>query len=133
LEYIPIVASILFIVPAIMVLPYSLTWMSFQLDFYSITQPFILCMAVAGIWLVYGVSLVLRKNNVDKWSYPVTLAGSGIAGMLLISIFLPWLFSLLMAGLNQFINVGQGGSTIAETSPTYLDPTTGHITFAAFW
>ena len=132
LEYIPIVASLLFFIPAIMVLPYSLTWLSFQLAFYSLTQPLILLMAVAGIWVVYGVSSYLRKNNVDKLAFPVTLAGIAIAGMLVIYMALPWLYNLLIAGLTQFSNSGNGTS-IAETMPTYIDPSTGAISFANFW
>ena len=133
LEYVPIVSTLLFLVPAIMVLPYSLTWLSFQLDYYSLTQPLIMLMAVVGTWLVYWVSSVLRKNDVDKWAFPVTLAGIAVIGMMIIYTVLPWLYNLLIYGLTQFTNVGAGGSTIAETMPTYISSTTGQVSFAAFW
>ena len=133
LEYIPIVGTLLFIVPAIMVLPYSLTWLSFQIFFYSITQPFFLCVAAAGLWFIYGMSRLLRQNKVDKWAYPVTIIGVTIIGLLVIYVALPWLYNLLMDGLMEFVNISNSGTSIAETMPTYIDSATGQVSFAAFW
>lgn len=117
LEYIVIIAAILYLVPAIMVLPYSLGNMSLDLMYYSMTQPVFLVLALAGNGVIYAVSKVLRNAKAEPWTFPVSLLGIGVVGMLAAYIVMPQLFSLIMAGFNVFLPQG-GMLTVGEAHPT---------------
>ncbi|MCD1294186.1 oligosaccharyl transferase, archaeosortase A system-associated [Methanocella sp. CWC-04] len=126
-----IVAAVMYLVPTIMVLPYSLMEFKFLLMNYSITQPVILCMALAGIAAIYTVSRVLDRNNAEKWVFPITLAGIAIAGLLVIYIASFQLFELIMAGFNVFAP-NSGMLTVAEVRPTYLN-SYGQFSLLSIW
>ena len=107
LDYVLIVASLLYLIPAIMVLPYSLQDMSLQLMFYSMTQPLFLCLALVGIGVIFTVSALLRQNKAETWTFPVTLGGIAVVGLLVAYIVFPNIYGLTMLGFNVF--VPQGG------------------------
>jgi dolichyl-diphosphooligosaccharide--protein glycosyltransferase len=131
LDQLVIVATLLYIVPAILVLPYSLGNLHLELMYYSITQPLFLCIAVAGVWALYGVSRVVSGNKAEKWMYPVTLAGLAIVGLLAIYMLVPALFGLIVAGFKVFAPNG-GMLTVAEAQPTYID-SSGNFSLDRFW
>ncbi|HEY3273272.1 MAG TPA: oligosaccharyl transferase, archaeosortase A system-associated [Methanocella sp.] len=129
LEYLVFIAAILYVIPAVMVLPYSLGNMSLELMQYSLTQPVFLLLALVGIGAIYAVSKVLKNSKAEPWTFPVTLAGIAVVGMLVAYIILPQLFSLTMMGFNVFLPRG-GMLTVAEASPTiYTINGDGSMTF----
>ena len=120
LEYIVFIAAILYLVPAIMVLPYSLGNMSLELMQYSMTQPVFLLLALIGIGAIYAVSKVLRNSKAEPWTFPVSLLGIAAVGLVVSYIILPQLFALTLAGFNVFLPQG-GMLTVAEAQPTIYE------------
>ena len=117
LDYLVIVAAIMYLIPVVMVLPYSLQDLSLQLMYYSATQPLFLCIALVSIGIIYFVSATLRKNKVEGWAFPAALGGIVVVGLIVANVALPQVFALTMAGFNVFVPRG-GTLTIAEAIPT---------------
>ncbi|MGA9139545.1 MAG: oligosaccharyl transferase, archaeosortase A system-associated, partial [Methanocella sp.] len=136
LDYILIVAALLYVIPAVMVLPYSLQDFSLQLMYYSMTQPLFLSIALGGIGVIYTVSTLLRQNKAEAWTFPVTLGGMAVVGLLVAYIIFPQIYGLTMAGFNVFMPQG-GMLTVAEASPTIFERgTSGNfdaLTFDNLW
>ncbi len=126
-----IVATILYLVPAILVLPYSLMDLHLELMYYSITQPFFMLMAVVGVWVLYGISKAMEGRKIVKFYYPLSLAGLAVIGLLLFSIVMPSVYGLILAGFEVFTPKG-GMLTVAEAMPTYLD-NSGVFSLDRFW
>ncbi|CAJ35476.1 oligosaccharyl transferase, archaeosortase A system-associated [Methanocella arvoryzae] len=131
-EYLLILSSATFLIPAVMVLPYSLTDLSFQLLYYSLTQPFFLGLALAGVGAVYGLAAVHKKTKAEPWTFPVTLLGPGVIGMLFLYLFAQQIFGLVMAGIHVFTPSG-GMLVVREATPSYINPATGQIDFSMLW
>ena len=127
-----IVAFFMYLVPMVMVLPYSLQYLRFDLVNWSLTQPVILGLALVGIGIVYAVSRILEWGKISRIMYPVALAGIVMVGMLLLYIAVPQLYGIIMAGLGKFQSSG-GMLTVGEAWPTYLDRSTGQFSLTAFW
>jgi dolichyl-diphosphooligosaccharide--protein glycosyltransferase len=131
LEYLAIIAALMFLVPAVMLLPYSMMDLSLQLMYYSATQPVFLALAFAGVLVLYGLSRVLRQNKVEAWSFPVALLGIGVIGLLLSYILLPQMFALIMAGFKVFTPSG-GMLWVAEAKPSIFD-SAGNLNLENVW
>ena len=110
-----IVAGFMYFIPMVMVLPYSLQYLHFDLVNWSLTQPVILGMALVGIGLIYAVSRLMEKRA-PRLVYPVALAAIALVGMLFLSIAMPQLYGIVMAGLGKFQSSG-GMLTVAEAQP----------------
>ncbi|WP_424357538.1 oligosaccharyl transferase, archaeosortase A system-associated [Methanocella sp. MCL-LM] len=132
LDYLLILASATFLIPAVMVLPYSLTDLSFQLLYYSLTQPFFLGLALAGVAAVYGLAAVHKKTKAEPWTFPVALLGLGVIGMLVLYLFAQQIFGLVMAGLQVFTPSG-GMLVVREAAPSYINSATGQIDLSMLW
>jgi dolichyl-diphosphooligosaccharide--protein glycosyltransferase len=132
LDYLPIMATLTFGIPALMVLPYSLTNLSFELAAYSPVQPIVLALGIVGVGIIYVLSQVLDRNKAEKILFPVTLAGVAIIGALLVYLLLPSLFGSVAWGLNVFHPIG-GELSVEEVMPTYIDTTTGSISAGPLW
>ena len=131
LDQLVIVATLLYLVPAILVLPYSLQDLHMELMYYSITQPVFMCLAVIGVWALYAISRILTQYKAEKILYPVTLAVLAVVGLLAVSLVIPALYGLIIAGFKVFTPNG-GMLTVAEAKPTYLDDS-GKFSLDRFW
>ena len=131
LDYIIITAAILYLIPAIMVLPYSLGSTSLDLVYYSMTQPVFMLLALVGIGAIYAVSRVLKESKAEPWTFPVSLLGIAVVGMVVAYLLLPQLYGLIMAGFNVFLPQG-GMLTVAEAHPTIFDDY-GNFTIDRLW
>lgn len=120
LDYLLILATATFAIPGLMVLPYSLTNLHFELVFYSLTQPLFLFGAIAGMGGIYGLSRALNKTTAGSWTFPVALLGLGVAGMLVLYIAAPPIYGLIQAGLQVFTPTG-GMTAVAEAQPPDWD------------
>jgi oligosaccharyl transferase (archaeosortase A-associated) len=128
LEYVVLIAAILYLIPAIMVLPYSLGNTGLDLMYYSLTQPVFLCLALIGIGTIYVVSKVLRDSKAQPWTFPISLLGIAAVGLIGSYIILPQLFALTMLGFNVFVPQG-GMLTVAEAQPTIYETVNGVQSF----
>ena len=113
-----ILASFFYIIPAILVLPYSLQYPSFDMVNWSYTQPVMLGLAFAGIWVIYAVSK-LTENRAPRLVYPIALACVAAVGMLFFYVAAPSVYLLIVSGLNKFQASG-GMLTVAEAHPSSL-------------
>jgi len=120
LDYLVILAAFVFLVPTVMVLPYSLSNLSFQSVYYSLTQPVLLTAAFAATLVIYLISDMLKKNKVEKWAFPVAVAGLGAVSALALYILVPSLFDLVTYSLSM-LNPQGGFLTVGEAFPTILD------------
>ncbi|AFC98976.1 putative membrane oligosaccharyl transferase, required for N-linked glycosylation [Methanocella conradii HZ254] len=133
LDYIPILAAFVFLIPTIMVLPYSLGNPSFQAVYYSLTQPVILIFAFIAICAEYLISRTMQQSKVERWAYPVSILGISVIGLLLIYLAIPGLFGILNYGIGQLWPSG-GTLTIREAYPTFRDQDAGGIfSFKTVW
>ncbi len=132
LDYLLIIATLTFGIPALLVLPYSLQSFSFELAAYSITQPAVLVMGIIGVGIMCWLSRVLNHNKAEKIFFPITLVGVAIIGALLVYLIAPSLFGSVAWGLNVFHPSG-GELTVGEVLPTYYDQSTGTISAAPLW
>ena len=132
LDHLIIIGALFFVIPTIMVLPYSMSNLSFDQVHYSITQPLLLIGAFAGICIEYALSTVLRQNKAEKWAFPVTIVGAGVIGVLLLFLVVPGLFGIIQFSLNELVPSG-GLLTVEEAYPTLIDRSTGAITLAPLW
>ena len=113
-----IIAAFMYLIPMVMVLPYSLQYLHFDIVNWSLTQPVILGMALVGIGVIYAVSK-LMENRVSKWAFPVALAVIAIAGIVFLSVALPPVYGIIMTGLSKLQSSG-GMLTVAEAHPPSL-------------
>lgn len=131
LDYLVIIAALMYLIPAIMVLPYSMMDLSLELMYYSATQPVFLTLAFVGVLAIYGISKVLRKNKAEAWSLPASLVGIAVIGLLVSYIVMPQFFALTMAGFKVFAPSG-GMLWVAEAKPSILDDA-GNLNFDNLW
>ncbi len=131
LDYLLLVAAITFLMPAAMVLPYSLQDPAFELMYYSLTQPAFLCLGFAGIAVACLASKALKQRKAPTWTFPVSLAGIAVAGLVISCIIMPQLFELTMMGFKVF-TPGGGMLTVAEARPTIFDRS-GAFTWQLLW
>jgi asparagine N-glycosylation enzyme membrane subunit Stt3 len=117
LDYLLIVAAITFLTPAAMALPYSLQDPTLELMYYSLTQPVFLCPGFAGVVVACLASRALKQRKAPAWTFPVSLAGIAVAGLIISYIIMPQLFALAMAGFKVFAP-GGGMLTVAEARPS---------------
>lgn len=127
LDYIAILSTPIFLIPTVMILPYCLSNITFQSVYYSLTQPILLVAAFAGICLFYFSSDVLNKNKVEKWVFPVTIVGMGVAGILVLYLLAPGLFGIVQYGMTM-LNPSGGLLTVEEAWPTIIDRSTNSFT-----
>jgi oligosaccharyl transferase (archaeosortase A-associated) len=127
LDYIPILSAFVFLIPIIMVLPYSLSNISFQSVYYSLTQPILFLAAFAGICIMYLISRTLKKNKAEKWAFPVAVGGLGVVSVLALYILAPSLFDLVNYSISM-LNPQGGFLTVGEVFPTIIDRNTGAYT-----
>ena len=132
LDYLLIIVALVFGIPALLVLPYSLQNLSFELAAYSITQPVVLVLGIIGVGIMCWLSRVLNNNKTEKIFFPITLVGVAIIGALLVYLIAPSLFASVAWGLNVFHPSG-GELTVGEVLPTYYDQSTGAISAAPLW
>ncbi len=132
LDYLLIVATLVFGIPAILVLPYSLQSFSFALAAYSLVQPIALLMGIIGVGIMCMLSRVLNERKAEKIFFPITLVGVAIVGALLVYLIAPALFGSIAWGLNVFHPSG-GELTVGEVLPTYLDQSTGAVSAGPLW
>jgi dolichyl-diphosphooligosaccharide--protein glycosyltransferase len=131
LDYLLIVAAFTFLIPAAMALPYSLQDMTFELMYYSLTQPAFLSLGFAGVAVACLTSKALKQRQAPAWTFPVSLAGIAVAGLVVSYIIMPELFALAMAGFKVFAP-GGGMLTVAEARPTIFDRS-GAFTWQLLW
>lgn len=141
-DYVMYLAAFGFIIPAIMVLPFSANNLGITLFGYSLAQPLFLTIAFLGVAAAYALSVVLNKNKVDKFVYPVTLLGAAVVGALVTMMALPQVWAQLMTAIQIFLP-DLTVKTIREAIPTYnlygstyslLNPLNiGELDFSPFW
>lgn len=124
LDYIVILSAFAFLIPTAMVLPYSLSNLSFQSVYYSLTQPVLFTAAFAGIGIIYLISGILKKNKAEKWAFPVAVLGLGVVSVLVLYIMAPSLFDLVNYSISM-LNPQGGLLTVQEAFPTIIDRDTG--------
>jgi len=132
LDYLVILAALVFLIPTLMVLPYTASNLTFQAVYYSLTQPMLFIFAFAGVCVEYLVARTLRESKSEKWAFPVAIIGIAAIAIILLYLVVPGLFGILQYSLTQLIPSG-GTLTIEEAYPTFIDRTTGQISFATLW
>ena len=132
LDYLLILSAFFFIIPVLMILPYCMSNLTFQVVYYSLTQPLIFLGAFIGVGVEYGISKVLKESKAEKWAYPVAIVGAAIIGILLMVLVLPGMNSVINYALTQLTPSG-GLLTVEEASPTFINQYTGQISFAIVW
>jgi dolichyl-diphosphooligosaccharide--protein glycosyltransferase len=132
LDYLLILGALVFLIPVLMVLPYSMSNLTFQAVYYSLTQPMLFVFAFAGVCAEYVIARALKESKSEKWAFPVAIVGIAAIAIILLYLVVPGLFGILQYSLTQLIPSG-GTLTIEEAYPTFIDRATGDISFGTLW
>ncbi|HTY91613.1 MAG TPA: oligosaccharyl transferase, archaeosortase A system-associated [Methanocella sp.] len=132
LDYLVVLAALVFLIPTLMVLPYAFSNLSFSAVYYSLTQPLLFIFAFLGVCVEYSVARVLKESKAEKWTFPVAIVGITVIALILVDLIIPNLFGILQYSLTQLVPSG-GTLTIAEAYPTFLSRTTGGYSFDTVW
>jgi len=124
-EYLSIGAFIIFAIALVAVL------ITPQLGGYGKSLP--IRGLVAGLIafpLLTGISLVFKQRQMNKYVYPLTIAGLFFAGTLIAKFAFPSIYSLITRVFSFFTTSG-GALTIAEASPLLMR--SGQFTLQPLW
>ncbi len=113
-----IIAAFMYLIPMVMVLPYSLQYLRFDIVNWSLTQPVVLGLALVGIGIIYAVSKLMEKSA-PKLAYPIALAGIAVIGIIFLYVAAPPVYDIIITGLSKFQSSG-GMLTVAEAHPPSL-------------
>jgi dolichyl-diphosphooligosaccharide--protein glycosyltransferase len=115
-EYITIVGTIMFGLEVLLILP----WIHPELGFsghYSLLHVAASIVAIIALVVMYGVSREMNRRELNPYYYPVVLLLIAIAGIGLLKVASPQLFSSASSNLAIPFKIREGGpSTVAETS-----------------
>lgn len=121
-----------FIIPAIMVLPLSLTDLVFLPINYSITQPFLMLLAIASLVIIYALSFLLNRSKVSKLAFPIVLLGIGVVFVLGTGLFDHSVLNTITSSLG-FLYPNANMLTVEEAMPTFIDIATKTFTLSQYW
>jgi len=131
--YLLSLAMILYSIPIIMVIPYSLMNPKFELMYYSLTQPVIL-VSLAGIFVIsYLTHLLCRYNQLTKNLYPIVISMIFILVFFSLQHAMPKLFTLIRDGCALLFEPSAGMKTISEVRPSILQYDSDKYTITRLW
>ena len=120
IEYLVLINAVVFV---IVIVPFWLFGISApgQLDLadYSIGHVYAYLSLIAGTTALYGISLGLKGRN--RFLYPVVLIVLGVIASILLLIFSPSVFNLLISSFFSFFGQGAESLTVQEARPWDFD------------
>lgn len=130
--YLLYLAAPLYLIPALMSLPYALANLHFYFVYYSLTQPVFLLLMLAGIVVSFWLSKLLKISQSRNIFYPLALCSLLLLFILFAQIFLPTIYSYLNNGFNLLFHPSTDFRTIAEIRPGIFDAN-GKLTITFLW
>ncbi len=118
-EYLLVINSIVFGVAIIGLLVFGFKNPGIDLSTYSIGHVYAYVLLIAGTLFLFGVAHYLRGK--DRYYYPLVLAGSAIAGAIILFFASPSLFNLLISSLFAFFGQQPITNTVQEARGWSLD------------
>jgi oligosaccharyl transferase (archaeosortase A-associated) len=128
-DYLLVLASLTYIPPIIIVLPYIL---KVPLTLYPSNNIFVLAIMLALFSICYLLHITLRVNKLSRNLYPLALAAVFISIALVLKYFFPQTYSFMYDGCKLLFNPTPGMSTISEVHPS-LFGRDGKLTTQLFW
>lgn len=131
-NYLIYLAVPLYLIPTLMVLPYSLANPHFYFIYYSLTQPAFLLLMLGGIISCYGLASLYKRLKIRPWLFPLTLIALALVAITLAQQLIPTLYDFLIIGINLIFHPSVGFKTIAELRSGILD-VYGHFSLNPLW
>ncbi|OGT06583.1 MAG: hypothetical protein A2X78_04660 [Gammaproteobacteria bacterium GWE2_37_16] len=128
-----LIAAAVFLIPAVMVLPYSLMNPRLQLTYYSLAQPLIFFGHFVFLAMLCVVIQILRGFSVPKKVSPLVILVVIFIGLFLLRICAAETYAAMLSGIKILFNPSQGMLTVAEVWPSIVSRGTGEISFTAPW
>jgi oligosaccharyl transferase (archaeosortase A-associated) len=132
-EYLLLLATVVYSIPVIMVLPYALIQPHLQLTGYSLAQPLILIIMATTLAICYVIYLLCKRNQLAKDLYSIILAAIFFLIGFTIYCLAPKLFAVMQDGCNLLFNPAPGMKTISEVHPSILDQNGDKYTIVKLW
>ncbi len=132
-EYLLLLASVTYIIPAVMILPYALMQPRLDVGRYSLTQPLVLIVMLLIVAVCYLTHVLCKKNKVTKELYSAILAVVFFTIGYAIYLFAPKLFAVMKDGCKLLFEPAPGMKTVSEVRPSILDRSGTQYTITHFW
>lgn len=128
-KYLLSLASLIYITPIIVILPYTFT---LPLTQYPGNNIVILITSLAIFSICYLLHIICQYNKLTNKLYPLILAGTAVfVAFILITCF-SQIYALMQHGFNLLFRPTPGMLTVSEVHPAILDHH-GKFTIALFW
>ena len=119
-DYLGFTGIIIFLVSAILILPFVHSDMGFSLYYYSWFHVIISFGAIAGFAALSFIEREFKKRQVKAYYYPLLIVGIAFLGLIAVKIASPSLYSLIISAPNTIFGIQTGGAaTIAEASSIF--------------
>src|SRR3990170_2351078 len=132
-EYLLLSAIIIYSIPAIMVLPYSLMNPHFELSYYSLTQPIILLAMAATFFVCYLAHLACKRHQLTKDLYSIVLTAIFILTIFILHRYAPKLYVLAQDGCKMLFEPTSGMRTVSEVRPSIINQSGNKLTITRLW
>lgn len=128
-----LIAAAVFLIPAVMVLPYSLMNPRLQLAYYSLAQPLLFVGHFVFLAMLGAVIKFLRSFSIPKKIAPLIVLGIIFIGLGLLKIFAAETYTAMFSGIKILFSPSKGMLTVAEVWSSIVSRNTGEISFTVPW
>ena len=128
-KYLLSLASLIYITPIIVTLPYAFT---LPLTQYPNNNIVILLTSLAIFSICYLLHIICQYNKLTNKLYPLILAGMSVFVVFILITCFSQIYALMHHGFNLLFLPTPGMLTVSEVHPTILDHH-GKFTIALFW
>ena len=132
-EYLLFLVTIIYSIPAIMVLPYALMNPHFELSYYSLTQPIILLAMAATFFVCYLAHLACKRHQLTKDLYSIVLTAIFILTIFILHRYAPKLYVLAQDGCKMLFEPTSGMRTVSEVRPSIINQSGNKLTITRLW
>jgi oligosaccharyl transferase (archaeosortase A-associated) len=126
-------AVIIFTIPSVMVLPYSLLQPSLKLQAYSLTQPLTLMVLLTIFFICYITHIISKRNKSTAVLYPIILFAEFLLIGVIACYLVPELTTTMKNGWKMLFDPGPGMRTISEVHPSILNQDGDKFSLEVLW
>ena len=131
--YLLLLAVIIYTIPTVMVLPYSLMNPHLDTAYYSLTQPIMLVAMVSTFATSYLIHIVCKLNRLTKDLYTPILLIVFVLAVFILQLYNPEFFSLITDGIRLLFEPTIGMRNIVEVHPSILNESGTSFSAIPIW
>lgn len=121
-DYLGIVGIVTFLLSAMLLLPFVRLELGFSYNINSLFPVFVALGVAASFAFLSFIEKMIHKRGLNSHYYPLVMFGTGIFGLIALSVADPSLYSIILSAPSQIFGVSTGGaSTIEEMAPMFYE------------